>query len=104
VQERWRRVFQCATVTGGAWAHAPPPVLETGGSALSSPSLPFCNGDLQNQTKTQHRQSILVVFFFVLFLKSVLGFFPFFFKSVPFLCLLCRSVAFFFFRWQIRRG
>jgi hypothetical protein len=35
----------------------------------SSPSLPFCNGDLQNQTKTQHRQSILVVFFFVLFFK-----------------------------------
>jgi len=24
VQERWRRVFQRATVTGGAWAHAPP--------------------------------------------------------------------------------
>jgi len=66
VQERWRRVFQRATVTGSAWAHAPP-VLETGGSALSSSSLPFCNGDLQNQTKTQHRQSILVVFFFVLF-------------------------------------
>jgi len=35
----------------------------------SSPSLPFCNGDLQNQTKTQHRQSIVVVFFFVLFFK-----------------------------------
>jgi len=44
----------------------------------SSPSLPFCNGDLQNQTKTQHRQSILVVFFLCSFLKSVLGFFPFF--------------------------
>jgi hypothetical protein len=38
MQERWWRVFQRATVDGGAWAHAA--VLETGGSALSSPSLP----------------------------------------------------------------
>jgi hypothetical protein len=28
VQERWWRVFQRATVTGGAWAHAPP-LMET---------------------------------------------------------------------------
>jgi hypothetical protein len=70
----------------------------------SSPSLPFCNGDLQNQTKTQHRQSILVVFFSLFFFKNRFSGSSRFFKSVPFPCLLCRSVVFFFFRWQIRRG
>jgi hypothetical protein len=65
VQECWQRVFQRATVTGGTWSHALPLMLETGGSALLSSSLPFPAGsDLQNQPKTQHRQLILVVLLF----------------------------------------
>jgi len=38
-------VFQRATVTGGAWLHAPLlSVPEMGGSALLSPSLPISTG------------------------------------------------------------
>jgi len=66
VQERWQRVFQRATVPGGAWLHAPPLMPETGRSALLSPSLPFPAGCeehhyLQNiEKRKQH--SVLVLF------------------------------------------
>ena len=106
MQERWRRVFQRATVTGGAWLHAPLlSVPEMGGSALLSPSLPFSTGSeghhyLQNN---QNATQAVDFSFHFLCLSNLLRFLPFL-KSVPFLCLLCRSVIFFFFRWQIRRG
>jgi hypothetical protein len=105
VQERWQRVFQRTTIPGGAWLHAPPLMPETGGSALLFPSLPFPAGSeghhyLQNNQNAT--QAVDFSFHFLCF-SNLLRFLPFL-KSVPFLCLLCRSVIFFFFRWQIRCG
>jgi hypothetical protein len=60
-------VFQRATVTGGAWGHAPPLMPETGGSALLSPSLPFPAGCeehhyLQNTKKNASNNLFLFLF------------------------------------------
>jgi len=67
VQERWRRVFQRATVTGGAWAHAPPQrETKTSGSSTSSSSLSVvtptitCTGSKNTQSQ---RKSVGFNFF-----------------------------------------
>jgi len=57
VLEQWRRVFQRATVTGGASLHAPPLMPETGGSALLSPSLPFPAGSEGTPLPAKHTKN-----------------------------------------------
>jgi len=98
-------MFQRAAVPSCAWLHVPALMPETGGSSLLSPSLPFpaeSEGHHYLQNNQNATQAVDFSFHFLCF-SNLLRFLPFF-KSVPFLCLLCRSVIFFFFRWQIRHG
>jgi hypothetical protein len=104
--------------SGGASFHAPPLLAArgptrsrkkfqaAGASGAASSPLPFPRRRRQHrylQNNQNATQAVDFSFHFLCFFQIFFGFFPFF-KSVPFLCLLCRSVIFFFFRWQIRRG
>jgi hypothetical protein len=78
--EQWWRIFPRATVTGGAWVHAPPhKTWKPGGSGSVSSPLPFSAGGDNavtcKTTKTQHRQLILVFISFVF--QIFFGFFLF---------------------------
>jgi len=90
------RVFQRATVTGGAWVHAPPSLAargftrrqESSRPKLASSPLLFCNGGdthrhLQNKKNTKHNNKpplFILVFFSSASYKS--GFLDFDFYSV----------------------